>query len=169
MKRLKQSSSSSPPIVFFWKPRDANGFLSNWSSHPIQEEGRTFPTMEHYFMYHKAKLMGDERSAERVLLAKTPQEAKSIGRKVENWDEVKWVKHKEEIVFRGLSLKIAQHQKIKASLEQFPRDQVFAEASPYDKIWGIGCTENDIRAQDPQKWPGENLLGKAWGRVRATY
>ena len=44
----------------------------------------------------------------------------------------------------------------------------FVEASPYDKIWGIGLGENDPDAQDPQKWKGDNLLGKVLDEVYQT-
>lgn len=119
-------------------------------------------------MYHKAMLMKDEASAKRVLTTKTPQQAKAVGRSVMNWDEEKWAEHRDDIIFTGLSLKTRQHPEIQTLLRQLPPDQEFAEVSPYDRIWGIGCTKEDRRSLDPTKWPGQNLLGKAWKRVRAS-
>jgi ribA/ribD-fused uncharacterized protein len=40
------------------------------------------------------------------------------------------------------------------------------EASPLDKIWGIGLAANDPKAYDPCQWLGENLLGMVLERVR---
>jgi ribA/ribD-fused uncharacterized protein len=40
------------------------------------------------------------------------------------------------------------------------------EASPYDKIWGIGLSEYEASKIDPSKWPGQNLLGMALTKVR---
>ena len=45
-------------------------------------------------------------------------------------------------------------------------DIILAEASPYDKIYGIGLKPNDPRVQDPTQWKGQNLLGKALMKVR---
>lgn len=41
-------------------------------------------------------------------------------------------------------------------------------ASPYDKIWGIGLSESDPRAQNPQQWQGENWLGQVLETVRKS-
>lgn len=40
------------------------------------------------------------------------------------------------------------------------------DASPHDQVWGIGLTEDDLRARDRAQWRGLNLLGKALTRVR---
>jgi predicted NAD-dependent protein-ADP-ribosyltransferase YbiA (DUF1768 family) len=42
------------------------------------------------------------------------------------------------------------------------------EASPSDRIWGIGLTADDPRAANPASWRGLNLLGFALGDVRTT-
>ena len=44
--------TSSP--VLFWKTAHANAWLSNWSPHPVREDGTVFTTVEHYFMHRKA-------------------------------------------------------------------------------------------------------------------
>ncbi len=116
-------------------------------------------------MYHKAMAMGDTPSAERVLDARSPQEAKNIGRTVSNWDEAKWCREREGIMFNGLWLKTNQHEDVKRLLLG-TTGKLLAEASPYDKVWGIGLSKDDERAGDRDKWKGSNLLGKAWIRVR---
>ena len=45
---------------------------------------------------------------------------------------------------------------------------MLVEASPYDKIWGIGMRESDTRATDPSQWQGWNLLGFALMDVRES-
>ncbi|WP_316931668.1 NADAR domain-containing protein [Kordia zhangzhouensis] len=40
------------------------------------------------------------------------------------------------------------------------------EASPKDKIWGIGMSENDEHVTNPNLWKGQNLLGFALMEVR---
>jgi len=40
------------------------------------------------------------------------------------------------------------------------------EASPYDRVWGIGLKEDDQGATHPDTWEGDNLLGFALMDVR---
>jgi ribA/ribD-fused uncharacterized protein len=152
---------------FFWKPAQPNGWLSNWSKHPIVDNGVTFPTAEHYLMHHKALLMGDAATAARILKAKSPCAAKMLGRSVDNWDEERWCSKRKDIMRRGLALKVEQHPDLLALLTQTGAS-VLAEASPDDKIWGIGCSVKDKRAADANLWPGRNLLGECWMEVRAA-
>ena len=49
-------------------------------------------------------------------------------------------------------------------LETHPRTLV--EASPFDKVWGIGLEANDPRASNRKYWKGQNLLGQALTEVR---
>ena len=45
-------------------------------------------------------------------------------------------------------------------------DKTIVEASPFDKIWGIGLHWSDDRVLDEKKWEGMNLLGKCLMQVR---
>ena len=51
-------------------------------------------------------------------------------------------------------------------------DAIIVEASPRDRLWGIGMGELNPNVRDPKKWRGQNLLGKALmetrKRLRAT-
>ena len=46
-------------------------------------------------------------------------------------------------------------------------DAVLVEASPRDRIWGIGMGASNPDAQNPERWRGGNLLGFALMEVRA--
>jgi ribA/ribD-fused uncharacterized protein len=58
--------------------------------------------------------------------------------------------------------KFSQHPDMKEFLLG-TGDEVIVEASPFDKIWGIGIKTYET---DPLKWKGTNLLGFALMEVR---
>ena len=45
-------------------------------------------------------------------------------------------------------------------------DRVLVEASPLDRVWGIGLAVDDEAAASPARWRGRNLLGFALMEVR---
>src|SRR5262245_57924159 len=56
--------------------------LSQWYPARFEVEGVVFPTAEHYMMYRKALLFGDQSCAELILQAPNPGAAKALGRAV---------------------------------------------------------------------------------------
>lgn len=84
---------------------------------------------------------------------------------MKNFDPKLWNENKYQIVTQGNLLKFSQNQKFKDFLLS-TGDKVLVEASPYDRIWGIGMLETDNRAENPLLWNGENLLGFALMEVR---
>lgn len=156
-------------FLFFWghtvKDEITKACFSQWFPSEFKEDGMSYKTAEHYMMAGKAKLFNDNEILARILKAETPNQAKSLGRKVKNFDPKIWDEHKYEIVKQGNFLKFSQNEKFKQFLIS-TNDKILVEASPYDAIWGIGMLETDSRAQNPSQWDGENLLGFALMEVR---
>ncbi len=156
-------------FLFFWghtvKEEITKACFSQWFPFEFEENGIKYKTAEHYMMAGKAKLFNDHDALEQILIAETPNQAKSLGRKVKNFDPKIWNEHKYEIVKQGNLLKFSQNNKFKEFLLS-TNDKILVEASPYDKIWGIGMLETDPRAESPLQWNGENLLGFALMEVR---
>jgi ribA/ribD-fused uncharacterized protein len=152
-------------IIFFWHASGSLGWLSNFALYKIVEDGVTFHSVEQYFMYYKALAMDDHKTAARILACSTPKEAKALGRQVSPWDEKTWVQVREHIMIRALRLKLDCNPELAPKLLK-TRNAMLAEANPGDLIWGTGCHETSQLAQYPSRWPGMNLLGKAWMEVR---
>ncbi|MDN3695605.1 NADAR family protein [Chryseobacterium tructae] len=156
-------------FLFFWghtvKNEITKSCFSQWFTGAFEENGIVYKTAEHYMMAGKARLFNDHENLEKILQAPTPNQVKSLGRKVKNFDPKLWDEHKYEIVRQGNLLKFSQNKKYKDFLLS-TGDKILVEASPYDTIWGIGMLETDSRAENPLLWNGENLLGFALMEVR---
>lgn len=137
---------------FFW-----NGPFSNWHLANFEYLGIVFNCAEQAMMYMKAKSFGDEEIANRILNCKYPKEHKELGRRVRNFDYEKWCEVRFEIVKNILRCKFVQSQELKSELLKY-KGYEFVEASPFDRIWGIGYSETDA-LDHIDDW-GENLLGK---------
>jgi ribA/ribD-fused uncharacterized protein len=169
--RARIRGGSQPDFVHFWHAKPgARGVigpkcLSQWYPAAFTFQGEKFATAEHYMMWSKAHLFGDDGAAASILAARTPASAKTIGRTVKGFDEETWEEHRMEIVVRGNLAKFAQNPKLRKYLLGTDPD-VLVEASPDDRVWGIGLAESDDGAHDPAAWPGLNLLGFALMQVR---
>ena len=165
MSKVKMPERTEQKVIGFWKTRKPYGFMSQWYYSDFTDNGIKFDTCEKYMMYQKAKLFEDSYSASTILQVRAPSKIKKLGRKVEGFEEKKWDTTKEDIIYKANLLKFTQNEKLKIKLLN-TKDDVLAEASPYDKIYGIGLYPEDKNVQIPSNWKGQNLLGKALMRVR---
>lgn len=139
--------------------------LSQWYESSFKIDGHWYQTAEHYMMAQKAKLFDANDLFKTILNSKSPKEAKQLGRKVADFDSQLWDKRKFEFVVKGNLAKFSQN----AALGHFlisTSKKILVEASPSDKIWGIGLKETDSKATNPSQWQGQNLLGFALMQVR---
>lgn len=152
--------------VFFWGHQQpvsggiGKSCLSQWYEAPFDVDGMNYPTAEHYMMAQKARLFNDDVALRNILAASNPGAAKAAGRAVKNFDENAWVARRMEFVVGANVAKFSQNP----PLEEFllaTGNRVLVEASPVDRIWGIGLAHDDPAAGDPNLWEGLNLLGFA--------
>ncbi len=160
-----------PKFLFFWSHEPkipgqvGKECLSQWYPASFEVDGVAYPAAEHYMMAEKARLFGDLEACQQILQARHPKEAKNLGQSVRGFDEETWTFHRCEIVVRGNTAKFGQNPALRSFLLQ-TGERVLAEASPHDRIWGIGLSADNPRAVDPQQWQGLNLLGFALMKVR---
>ena len=163
----------SPKWLFFWGHTPAkDGSVSKscfsqwWDGHPFPIGDDLYRTAEHYMMAEKARLFRDDAILKKILDARTPAEAKKLGRKVQGFNEAQWLERRWDIVVRGNLAKFGAHVELREFLIN-TGSRVLVEASPYDQIWGIGMVATDDRAENPERWKGLHLLGFALMEVRA--
>lgn len=139
--------------------------LSQWWPSPFTVDGVEYATAEHWMMAAKARLFDDAEAERKALAASGPALAKKAGRLVRAFDEAVWERERSGIVVEGSVHKFRQDDRLRDYLLG-TGDRVLVEASPMDRIWGIGLAADDERAQDPARWGGINLLGFALMEAR---
>lgn len=140
--------------LFFW-----GGFLSQWQLCEFIIKEITFNCVEQYFMWQKAKTFGDEEIARMILEAEHPKVQKKLGRSVHGFNQEKWDELKQGIALIGNWAKFSHNEELGIQLLGTGGKEL-VEASPYDKIWGIGMPIDDPAINDPANWQGLNLLGR---------
>ena len=167
--KAKISAEPLPEPVFFFAGNPAlneNKELSNMFEASMQVDGITFPTVEHYFQWSKAKMFGDAEIQSKILKTPSPKSVKAYGRKVKDFKKEEWESKKDEIMKAGLKAKFTQHPELRKKLLD-TGTRPLAEANPRDKYWGIGTSSDTSKATDPNKWPGANKMGKLLGELRS--
>ena len=149
-------------MTFFF---GAENPLSNWHPALFVVNDVRFSNNEQFMMYCKAKLFGDEETASKILKATTPREHKALGRQVRGFDEAKWNEKRELYVRKGCYAKFSQNPEMLTFLLGTEGTEL-VEASPYDRIWGVGLAANNPAIHDKSKWLGLNLLGNCLMQVR---
>ncbi|WP_298313109.1 NADAR family protein [uncultured Aquimarina sp.] len=165
------NKGKSLKYLFFWghTPNKDESIgkscFSQWWNQSFEVEGVVYKTAEHWMMAEKARLFEDIEILKEIIDCNQPMEAKQLGRKVRNFDPKVWDAHKYEIVKQGNYHKFSQHEEQKQFLLN-TKKRIIVEASPRDRIWGIGMGQANEKAQNPNLWRGQNLLGFALMEVR---
>ncbi|WP_418959406.1 NADAR family protein [Streptomyces tritici] len=173
LEELTQQVNEGGKVKFlhFWghRPRHdgqlSASCLSQWWPSPFEVDGVRYATAEHWMMAGKARLFGDAEAERAALEATSPAAAKKAGRLVRGFDETVWERERFGLVVAGSVHKFGSDEGLRAFLLGTGQ-RVLVEASPLDRIWGIGLAADDPRAFDPARWRGLNLLGFALMEAR---
>ena len=157
-------------FVFFWGHKQKGNeitqtCLSQWYRCNFKADGIIYNCAEQYMMAEKAKLFKDEETRQKILIETEQKTIKSLGREVKNFNHDLWGNNNTKIVVQGNLYKFGQNEDLKKYLLE-TGDKILVEASPLDKIWGIGLGVESLDVNDPNKWKGTNLLGFSLMKVR---
>jgi len=171
---LRRAAAAAEPLAyrFFWghRPRKdaalSDSCFSQWWRCRFVVDGQPYSSAEQYMMAGKARLFGDGEALARILAADEPDRIKALGRQVTGYDEEAWAARRFDIVTAGNVEKFGQDEQLRRYLLATD-DEIIVEASPVDRVWGIGLPAAHEDANRPERWPGLNLLGFALARARA--
>ena len=127
--------------------------FSNFYDSEITINSKLWPTTEHYFQANK---FSKNLYREKIRTAKTPYEAKSLGRSREYKIDSLWDLNREDVMFDACYAKFTQHKDLQKILLD-TGNATLIENSTNDYIWGCG-----------KNGTGKNLLGKTLMKVRKT-
>lgn len=156
--------------IFFWGHTEkenqvTKACLSQWYGCLFTVDGVVYNTAEQYMMAQKALLFDDGEIYEEIMKASHPKQFKDLGRRITGFQEKIWDENKYQIVVNGNYQKFLQNKDLRTFLTGTGK-RVLVEASPYDKIWGVGLSADTLNIDNPNIWKGQNLLGFALMEVR---
>lgn len=181
--------------TFFWR---STSTFSQWHPAKFVYKDITFSSAEQFMMYSKAKMFGADDIAQKIIdynekplikqflngeitnkdicndkgmLREWDAYQKAIkdhGREVKNYVEAVWVEKRIPVVSVASREKYDQTPEYKKELMQHAGTKM-VEASPYDKIWGIGLDQYKAAKIPEDKWPGLNLLGDVLTKLCENY
>jgi ribA/ribD-fused uncharacterized protein len=169
-RKLKKKGGSTEVILFHAAGEDKGTYrtFSNMAEYPIQIEDRTYPTVEHYFQAMKAKTFNHKEMFEKIMETPSAKAVKALGKKVKNFIKEKWDHERLDIMRIGVRAKFVQHPELQKQLIETGTKEI-GDADARDLYWGIGTSENTDKSLHPEKWKGQNQLGKLLMGLREEF
>ena len=139
--------------IFFYSKTEQFVWLSNFSRHGFECDGKYWLTVEHYFQAAKF-VPTDFAYSETIRIAENPKKAKALGRSRKHPLRIDWELVKDDIMRSGVLRKFETHREIQLALLE-TNDEELIENAPSDYYWGCGRTGT-----------GKNMLGIILMEVR---
>jgi ribA/ribD-fused uncharacterized protein len=137
--------------IHFYRVGDEHGYFSNFAAFPIDLDGRTWPTSEHYFQAQKFESWEHQDA---IRQTPSPMIAARLGRDRSKPIRKDWETVKIAIMRRGVLAKFTQHAELCAKLLA-TGDATIVEHNERDAYWGDGGDGS-----------GHNMLGRILMEVR---
>jgi len=142
--------------------------FSHWFKCSFSINNQSFCCVEQYLMYQKARLFNDAEIAKRILNSSNPARHHHLGKKVAGFNKQSWQQKCRQFAFDGNYGKFTQNSILLETLLQ-TEGKNFAEASPYDRLWGIGLSMKNPKIYDRSQWRGRNWAGEVLQSVRDKF
>jgi ribA/ribD-fused uncharacterized protein len=130
-------------------------------------DGNRYKSVDHYVREERERLFKNEEHLERIMEGDSRKSFRKIRKEVHEFNERLWTSILYNVVLRATIEKYRQNEELLDLLLK-SWDFPFINASPYDRLLGIGLHPNHQDATKPEKWTGKNILGKALMVARAT-
>jgi len=142
-----------------------NGVFSQWHPSPFEVDGVRYSCAEQYMMAQKARTFGDGERLGKIMGSDDPGYQKAQGKLVRGYSDAVWHAVARDVVARASVAKFASTPALLAAL-MATGGTTLVEASPTDRVWGIGLGEDDPGARDRSRWRGRNWLGQVLTETR---
>jgi N-glycosidase YbiA len=146
--------ATSGEAIYFYSKTTAYFELSNFSPHGFQLDGAYWQTVEHYFQAQK--FPAQPAYQDKIRQARSPKDAKALGRSRKVPVRPDWEEVKDEVMRRALRAKFLAHPELTAMLLETEARELI-ENAPSDYYWGCGQTGT-----------GKNRLGCLLMELRAA-
>jgi ribA/ribD-fused uncharacterized protein len=147
-------NEASDEIIYFYSKTNTYYELSNFSPHGFELDGAFWPTVEHYFQAQK--FPSHATYQEKIRLARTPKDAKALGRSRNVPLRSDWEVVKDDVMRKALRAKFLAHAEL-ATLLLGTVGRELVENAPSDYYWGCGANGS-----------GENRLGTLLMELRGA-
>ena len=138
-------------VINFYYVDEEFGEFSNFAAYPIELDGQTWPTTEHYF---QAQKFAGTDHAEAVRLEPSPMKAAKMGRDRSRPLRPDWDAVKDDIMRKAVEAKFTQHEELR-NLLRSTGQATLVEHTKNDAYWGDGGDGT-----------GQNMLGKILMELR---
>ena len=140
-----------PEFIRFYSVSDDYGHFSNFAGFPIELDGRTWPTSEHYFQAQKFQ---EREHQETIRKTTSPMIAARLGRDRKKPLRKDWESVKVSVMRKAVLAKFTQHAELRDELLA-TGDAKIVEHTERDDYWGDGGDGS-----------GKNMLGRILMEVR---
>ena len=139
--------------------------LSNLFPCKIVLDNTTYNSTEQFYQHQKCRQLGQDDTADDVMTATTPKEARWKGKKC-SVDEDWTLSTGRRIMQKAIQLKMEQIPLFAQTIIE-NKDKHYVEATKH-LIWGSGVPLTAKSSSDSAQWSGKNLLGQIYDAIAAN-
>ncbi|HYV92554.1 MAG TPA: NADAR family protein [Chitinophagales bacterium] len=159
---MNNQKNMKEEFIFYFGP---DSVFSHWYKCNFAIDGKNYCCVEQYIMYKKAILFNDLEIANKILHSSDPQRHRYLGKQVAGFIKSVWQNECKQYAYEANYAKFTESEKLMKALVD-TKEKSLAEASPYDRNWGIGLSVANPRNQDRKNWRGKNWCGEVLELVR---